>query len=62
MKRLLAGMFGAILILIGIVLLFLPGPGILLILAGVWILWRGFRKPRTTTDTGGQADTPDRAK
>jgi hypothetical protein len=54
MKRLLAGLFGAILILVGIVLLFLPGPGIVLILAGVWILWRGLRRQDRTGGKGGR--------
>jgi dipeptide/tripeptide permease len=53
MKRLLTVMFGAILILIGIILLFLPGPGILLIIAGGAILWRGLRKPRKPTGNVG---------
>jgi hypothetical protein len=58
MKRLLAGLLGAVLILVGILLLFLPGPGILLILAGVWILWRGLRRPRTAADNNGGRSTP----
>jgi uncharacterized membrane protein len=37
---------GVIVIVLGILLLFLPGPGILLILAGLWILGRGYRWPQ----------------
>jgi uncharacterized membrane protein len=45
-QRLLLAVLGVIVIVVGIMLLFLPGPGILLILAGLWILGRGYQWPQ----------------
>jgi|WetSurSiteA1Bulk_404760.scaffolds.fasta_scaffold326651_2 hypothetical protein len=43
MKKVLAAIVGTVMMLVGIVLLILPGPGILLILAGAAVLWRAIR-------------------
>jgi hypothetical protein len=46
MGRLLLGALGTVLIVIGIPLLVLPGPGLLLIGAGGWIVLRALGKGR----------------
>ena len=50
MQRVLLAGLGVIVILLGILLLFLPGPGILLILAGLWILGRNYRWPQKLSE------------
>ncbi|MGB2957986.1 MAG: PGPGW domain-containing protein [Bacteroidota bacterium] len=44
-QRLLLVAVGVVVIVLGIFLLFLPGPGLLLLLAGLWILGREYRWP-----------------
>jgi hypothetical protein len=46
LRRLGVGVVGAVTILIGIVLLFLPGPGTVVIVAGLAILGSEFERPR----------------
>ena len=41
-KRVLCGVGGGLLLIVGIVLLVLPGPGLLLVLAGLLVLAHGF--------------------
>jgi uncharacterized membrane protein len=45
-QRILLAAVGVVVIVLGILLLFLPGPGLLLILAGLWILGRGYQWPQ----------------
>lgn len=51
MKKTLLVVLGVVLVLSGIPLLVLPGPGLLLIGAGAWILVAQFRTPRRQGDT-----------
>jgi len=42
LQRIFLGIGGIVVIVLGVFLLFLPGPGILLILVGLWILGREY--------------------
>src|SRR5919202_6924119 len=41
-KRVVCGVAGGVLVVVGVVLLVLPGPGLLLVLAGLLVLANGF--------------------
>ncbi|MGI9647520.1 MAG: PGPGW domain-containing protein [Acidimicrobiia bacterium] len=46
LRRLVVAALGSLIILIGIALLFLPGPGTVVIIAGLAMLGREFERPR----------------
>ena len=46
LRRLVISVLGAVVILIGVVLLFIPGPGTVVIIAGLAVLGTEFERPR----------------
>ena len=51
LRRLVVTVLGTLIILIGIALLFLPGPGTVVIVAGLAMLGREFERPRRWVDS-----------
>jgi uncharacterized protein (TIGR02611 family) len=58
-RRVIVGVIGALLVVLGVILLFIPGPGLLLLAAGVGLLslefdWakKLFRRTRGRADGG----------
>ena len=45
-RRLLVAVLGVLIILVGVVLLFIPGPGTVVIIAGLAVLGSEFERPR----------------
>jgi hypothetical protein len=45
-RRLVVAVLGVFIVLVGIVLLFIPGPGTVVILAGLAVLGSEFERPR----------------
>ncbi len=45
-RRLVVALLGVVIILIGVVLLFIPGPGTVVIIAGLAVLGSEFERPR----------------
>ena len=46
-RRLTVGLVGVAIVAVGVALLFLPGPGLLTIIAGLAVLGSEFERPRT---------------
>ena len=65
MRKIITGVVGSILIALGIVLLFIPGPGLLLILAGLALLsidfpWARRMMERVKRWASGQRSSPEK--
>ena len=65
MRKLIVGVVGALLVVLGAILLFIPGPGLLLLAAGVGLLSLEFdwakkllrrRRGRAHDNTGGNRE------
>jgi hypothetical protein len=46
LRRLVVAVLGVVIVLIGVVLLFIPGPGTVVIIAGLAVLGSEFERPR----------------
>ena len=46
LRRIGVTVIGVLLVILGIVLIPLPGPGTLIVVAGLWVLGTEFRRPR----------------